>query len=70
MNIAVRINGSDAKVGEAATIVDVLRAQGLDPAARGIAVALNEAILPSGRWEATRLVAGDRIEIVKAFAGG
>jgi len=70
MSIAVRINGADMRIADAASIIDILRGQGLDPTARGIAVALNESILPSARWEATRLAAGDRIEIVKAFAGG
>jgi len=70
MSIAVRINGADAAVAEAASIIDILQGQGLDPKARGIAVALNESILPSARWEATKVAAGDRIEIVKAFAGG
>jgi sulfur carrier protein len=70
MSIDVRINGAEARVAEAASIIDIVRAQGLDPRARGIAVALNESILPNARWEATRVAAGDRIEIVKAFAGG
>ena len=70
MTIAVRINGEAARIEEAATILDILRRQGLDPKARGIAVALNESILPSAHWAATVLAAGDRIEIVKAFAGG
>jgi len=70
MSIAVQINGAATSIAEAATITDILRAHGLDPKARGIAVALNEAILPSARWEGTRLATGDRIEIVKAFAGG
>ena len=70
MSIDVRINGAEARVAEAASIIDILQAQGLDPRARGIAVALNESILPSARGEATKVAAGDRIEIVKAFAGG
>lgn len=70
MSIDVRINGAEARVAEAASIIDIVRAQGLDPRARGVAVALNESILPSARWEATKVAAGDRIEIVKAFAGG
>ena len=70
MSIAVRINGAETSVAEAASIIDILQAQGLDPKARGIAVALNESILPAARWNATKVAAGDRIEIVKAFAGG
>jgi sulfur carrier protein len=70
MSIAVHINGAAVTIAEAASIIDIVRGQGLDPTTRGIAVALNDSILPSARWEATKLAAGDRIEIVKAFAGG
>ena len=49
MSIDVHINGAAARIAEAATIIDIVRAQGLDPKARGIAVALNESILPRTR---------------------
>ena len=38
--------------------------------ANGIAVAVNGAVVPRGRWAAVRLVAGDDIEIVKVLQGG
>jgi sulfur carrier protein len=37
---------------------------------RGIAVARNDEVVPKSRWDDTTLVAGDRIEIVTAAAGG
>lgn len=70
MSIDVRVNGAPARIAESATIADLLREQGLDPGVRGIAVAVNEAIVPSVSWAATCLSAGDTVEIVKAFAGG
>jgi sulfur carrier protein len=70
MSIAVHINGAPENLTDATTIADLLRAQGIDPGARGIAVAINEAIVPCASWAETALTAGDRIEIVKAFAGG
>jgi sulfur carrier protein len=70
MTIAIHINGASASVAEPATIADLLRQQGLDPTVRGIAVAINDAIVPCASWAGTALSAGDRIEIVKAFAGG
>lgn len=42
-----------------------------DPAVRrGFAVALNGALVRAPAWDATRLDEGDRVEIVRAFAGG
>jgi sulfur carrier protein len=38
--------------------------------ARGLAVALNDSLVPRKAWPTTRLRAGDRIEIVKAMVGG
>ncbi|HEV2310652.1 MAG TPA: sulfur carrier protein ThiS [Acidimicrobiia bacterium] len=48
-----------------ATLVDGL---GRDP--RGVAVALNEDVVPRGDWPRTRLRAGDRVEVLRAAQGG
>lgn len=37
---------------------------------RGVAVALNGAVVPRGEWETTALHAGDVVEIVRALRGG
>lgn len=37
---------------------------------RGIAVALNDTVVPRGRWAATALRSGDRLEILVAVQGG
>jgi sulfur carrier protein len=36
----------------------------------GIAVAVNEEIIPKNKWEQTRLFDGDKIIIIGAVAGG
>lgn len=41
-----------------------------DGAVRGIAVAVNDAVLPRGLWATTRIAPGDRVEIVNAVQGG
>ncbi len=38
--------------------------------AKGVAVAVNGAVVPAGSWAEARLAAGDRVEIVKPFGGG
>jgi len=48
----------------------LLEAKALDVAQRGIAVALNGAVVPRGAWTETLLRPGDRVEIVRARQGG
>ena len=40
------------------------------PSPRGIAVARNGDVVPKTEWDRTRLLDGDRFEIVTAAAGG
>lgn len=37
---------------------------------RGVAVALNGAVVPRAQWDSTPLKAGDAVEIVRARQGG
>lgn len=37
---------------------------------RGFAIALNGAVVRRAQWAQTPLTSGDRVEIVRAFAGG
>jgi sulfur carrier protein len=64
----VRINGEDEAFA-AATVADLV-ARRIAPDARGVAVALNGAVVPRARWTETALSPGDRIEIVHARQGG
>ena len=65
----VEVNGvTEAAAG--VSVLDLLVGKGIDPAARGTAVALNDAVLPRARWAERRLEAGDRVEIVRPFQGG
>ncbi|CAH1670713.1 Sulfur carrier protein [Chelatococcus asaccharovorans] len=68
MSELIRVNGEEAAL--AVTTVAELVASRLAPDARGIAVALNGAVLPKAKWPETRLAAGDRVEIVRARQGG
>jgi len=52
------------------TLLDLLMEEGIDRSARGVAVALNGAVLPRSRWPETGLADGDEIEIVKVMQGG
>jgi len=37
---------------------------------KGVAVAVNEEIVPRSRWDATTLHDGDRVEVLTAAQGG
>ena len=68
MTQEIVVNGEPTQL-EQATLAELVAQRG-SPAARGIAVALNDAVVPRRAWPATRLKAGDRVEIVKVMVGG
>lgn len=69
MSTLIEING-DVQSIAATALSDLLRARGIEATARGFAVAVNGALVPRVRWPETALQAGDKVEIVRAFAGG
>jgi sulfur carrier protein len=65
----IRINGEDEPLA-ATTLAALLADKAVDVAQRGIAVALNGAVVPRAEWPQTPLKAGDNVEIVRARQGG
>ena len=66
--VSVYVNG-ELRTVRANCALDALIAT-LTSAPRGIAAAVNEAVVPRGEWSATSLAEGDRIEILTAVQGG
>ncbi len=66
---SLTVNGESRPL-DAHNVAELLASMGVDTDTRGIAVALNGTLLPRGRWGTQSLRAGDRLEVVKAFAGG
>ena len=66
---SIRVNGQDEPLG-VATLAALLEDKAVDTGQRGIAVALNGAIVPRAAWPQTKLSAGDSVEIVRARQGG
>ena len=66
---SIRVNGQDEPLA-AATLAALLEEKAVDTGQRGIAVALNGAIVPRAAWPQTRLRPGDSVEIVRARQGG
>jgi sulfur carrier protein len=65
----ITINGESEPL-LAATLAALLAEKAVDTAQKGIAVALNGAVVPRSAWTQTVLKAGDRVEIVRARQGG
>jgi sulfur carrier protein len=67
--IEIKVNGEATAVA-AATLAELLASRSLPAKGRGIAVALNEAVVPRARWPETELKSGDPVEIVRPIVGG
>ncbi len=65
----IRVNGESEPLA-AATLAALLEEKAVDTGQRGIAVALNGAVVPRAAWAETALKAGDSVEIVRARQGG
>ena len=61
--------GMEEKEIEACSTSDLLRALDLGEG-KGIAIAVNGAVVPRSQWEARSLKDGDKVEIVRAVQGG
>lgn len=68
MSAVIRVNGKEEQVS-ATTLAELMAARGI-MRAKGVAVAVNGAVVPQGSWAEARLAAGDQVEIVKPFGGG
>ena len=66
---ALTINGENRE-STAATVAALLEEENVPLEAKGVAVALNGALVRRMEWQETALSAGDMVEIVKPFSGG
>ena len=66
--IDVVVNGSPEQVREGFTVAELLERLGKKPL--GLAVEVNQEVVPRSRHAETRLRSGDRVEIVHMVAGG
>lgn len=68
MSETITLNGAPEPLApDVAALLDRL---GLDSQARGLAIALNGAVLPRAAWPEVVLKPGDDVEIVRPFQGG
>jgi len=66
--ITVNLNGEPAHLAAGTTVADLVAAR--CDSRRGIAVAVNDEVVPKSTWQVTTVGDGDSVEIVTAAAGG
>jgi len=64
----VTINGQAQDLPDGSTVASVVAR--VTDAGRGVAVALNEEVVPRADWPATPVEDADRVEILTAVQGG
>nr|WP_069812090.1 sulfur carrier protein ThiS [Streptomyces sp. TP-A0874] len=67
-DVQVSLNGAPREIPAGSTLDHLVTM--LTTAPSGVAVALNETVVPRGRWSTTPLRPGDRVEVVAAVQGG
>ncbi|GAA1683878.1 sulfur carrier protein ThiS [Fodinicola feengrottensis] len=63
-----QVNGSFRELAEGATVASVVELLGI--VTGGIAVALDDAVVPRSEWGSTPVLDGSRVEILTATQGG
>jgi sulfur carrier protein len=64
----INVNGEPSTAAEGSTVADLVEA--LAGRRGGVAVAVNEDVVPRAAWADTALRPGDRVEILTAVQGG
>lgn len=62
------VNGNELDLAEGTTIAELLSRLQTSP--NGVAVAKNDCVVRRAAFDEERIMAGDRIEIIRAVAGG
>jgi sulfur carrier protein len=63
------VNG-EPREGAGATLAELLSDLGVDPGARGVAVAVDGEVIPRAEWGELTITEGQRVEALSAMQGG
>ena len=66
----IHVNGEEKTVRPNLNIHDLLIALELNPTQAGIAVAVNQEVIPRTAWQATALCENSDVEVIRAVQGG
>ena len=64
------VNGEKRAFEDIDTLDRLVDRLGIAADTQGVAVAVNDTVIPRGRWAATSLHADDRVEVIHAVQGG
>lgn len=64
------INGKKKDAGDIHALEELMTGLGYTGESKGVAVAVNDTVIPKSRWKTTALNPGDSIEIIHAVQGG
>jgi sulfur carrier protein len=67
--MTIWLNGQPRERG-GATIAELLADLGLEPSARGVAVAVDGEVVPRAEWDERTITEGQRVEALSAMQGG
>jgi sulfur carrier protein len=68
--LALLVNGEPVEVRSGTTIADLVAALTGADNPKGVAVAVDRAVIPRSEWAGTPARAGSLVEVVNAAAGG
>ena len=68
--MTIHLNGQTQDIPSNSTIHDVVVHCCGEPVPQGVAVALNQMVIPRQEWAATAVSDGDEIEVLWASSGG
>jgi sulfur carrier protein len=66
----VVLNGESHELPDGATVESAVIATGAPAGGRGVAVALDGAVVPRGEWSTTPVRQGQQVEVLHAVQGG
>jgi sulfur carrier protein len=66
----VLVNGRRHPLALQGNVLQLLSQLGIDSDTAGIAVAINDEVVPRTDWEMRTLAPGDQVEVVRAVQGG
>jgi sulfur carrier protein len=70
MTVLVSVNGEPRRLPDGATITALVQSLASNSDGRGIAVALDDEVVPRREWSTTGLPDGARVEVLTAVQGG
>jgi sulfur carrier protein len=66
----LRLNGETIETADRQTLGGLLASLGIAADSQGVAVAVNDRVVPKRKWEGTALEPDDAVEIIHAVQGG